>query len=56
MKFVETGLPSAVASNAWDGFCATLIAEKGAEALASGTRIDVEAPAMPDLYCEEWAA
>ena len=50
LRFVETGLPSSIASNAWDGYCATLIAEKGAEALASGTRVDVDLPDMPDLY------
>jgi myo-inositol 2-dehydrogenase/D-chiro-inositol 1-dehydrogenase len=50
LKFVETGEPSAIASNAWDGYCATLIAEKGAEALASGTRVAVDVPDMPELY------
>ncbi|MEM8950278.1 MAG: Gfo/Idh/MocA family oxidoreductase [Pseudomonadota bacterium] len=49
-NFVETGMPSAIAANAWDGYCATLVAEKGVLALASGIRVDVETPAMPDLY------
>ena len=49
-RFVETGLPSAIAASAWDGYCATLIAENGAKALAAGTRIAVDVPDMPDLY------
>ena len=53
LNFVETGLPSPIASNAWDGYCATQIAEMGAKALADGTRIEVEVPTMPDLYRKE---
>lgn len=53
LTFVETGIPSAIAANAWDGYCAALVAEKGAEALASGARTDVETLDRPDLYRKE---
>lgn len=53
VKFVETGEMSPVAANAWDGYCATLIAEKGVEALGTGSRVPVEPPDMPDLYNRE---
>ncbi|MGI9417770.1 MAG: Gfo/Idh/MocA family oxidoreductase [Geminicoccaceae bacterium] len=50
LRFVETDAPSAIAANAWDGYCAAVIAEKGVAALAAGARVDVEKPATPDLY------
>ena len=53
VRFVETGTPSPVASSAWDGLCATLIAEHGVEALASGGRVAVEPPPMPAFYAPE---
>lgn len=50
IRFVETGQPSAVAANAWDGMLSTLIADKGCEALASGATVSIETPEAPDLY------
>lgn len=50
MKFVQTGVPSAVASNAWDGYQASVIAGKGAEALKSGSRVMLEIADAPELY------
>jgi myo-inositol 2-dehydrogenase/D-chiro-inositol 1-dehydrogenase len=50
LTFVETGAPSTKASDAWDGYCAALIAEKGTEALASGVRVTVDVPETPCLY------
>ena len=50
IRFVETGQPSAVAANAWDGMLSTLIADKGCEALASGATVSIETPDAPELY------
>ena len=38
LKFVQTGVPSPIASNAWDGYCAAIVAEAGVRALAEGAR------------------
>ncbi|MGI9509003.1 MAG: Gfo/Idh/MocA family protein, partial [Geminicoccaceae bacterium] len=56
LSFVQTGLPSPVAANAWDGFCATLIAEMGVEALASGEPRAIDVPEKPELYREKGPA
>jgi len=47
---IRTGKPSTVASNAWDAYCATRIAETGVKALATGQRQAVELVAKPALY------
>lgn len=50
IRSIETGVPSPTAANAWDGYCATLVAEAGVRALAEGHRIAIEMPEMPELY------
>lgn len=51
IKAIRTGKPSSVASNAWDAYCATRIAETGVKALATGQRQVVELITKPALYC-----
>ena len=50
LEFVRTGAFPPDAASAWDGLCATLAAEAGVEALASGSRVTMEPPPMPALY------
>jgi myo-inositol 2-dehydrogenase / D-chiro-inositol 1-dehydrogenase len=48
IKSIQTGKP--VGASAWDGYAATLIAEKGVEALSSGGAVSVSAIKKPKLY------
>jgi myo-inositol 2-dehydrogenase/D-chiro-inositol 1-dehydrogenase len=50
LRFVETGAFPAIASNAWDGYCAAVVAETGAKALASGQKQPVTLMAKPAFY------
>jgi myo-inositol 2-dehydrogenase/D-chiro-inositol 1-dehydrogenase len=50
IQSILTGEPSAIGSSAWDGYCATRIAETGVQALASGKRERVALMAKPALY------
>jgi myo-inositol 2-dehydrogenase/D-chiro-inositol 1-dehydrogenase len=50
LNFVRTGVFPAIASDCWDGYCATLVAEAGVEALRTGRRIDIDRTDMPSLY------
>jgi myo-inositol 2-dehydrogenase/D-chiro-inositol 1-dehydrogenase len=50
LRFVETGALPAIASNAWDGYCAAVVAEAGAKALASGQKQPVTLMAKPAFY------
>ena len=50
LAFVGSGKFPEVASSAWDGYCAALVAEAGAESLNSGRRIAVKQAEMPALY------
>lgn len=50
IRSILTGSPAPDASTAWDGYCATAIAEAGAKALASGRKISVELAERPGLY------
>lgn len=50
IRSIETGVPSEIAANAWDGYQAILVAEAGARALAEGREVEVERPEAPDLY------
>ena len=47
---IRTGVPSAIAANAWDGYCATLVAETGVAALAVGHKVAVSLVAKPAFY------
>jgi myo-inositol 2-dehydrogenase/D-chiro-inositol 1-dehydrogenase len=56
IRAIETGVPSPIAANAWNGYCATIIAEAGVRALAEGRKVAVELPAAPDLYRRDGGA
>lgn len=58
LRFVETGKFPLIGSDCWDGYCAAIIAEAGAKALATGLRQPVTTIAKPALYAakEEMAA
>ncbi|OHV72767.1 Gfo/Idh/MocA family oxidoreductase [Ensifer sp. LCM 4579] len=50
LHFVRTGEFPAGASDAWDGYCAALVAEAGVEALQKGERITIAGAEKPSLY------
>ena len=56
LRFVETGAFPAIASNVWDGYCAALVAEAGAKALASGQKQPVTLMAKPAFYLDQKGA
>ncbi|MEM9523503.1 MAG: Gfo/Idh/MocA family oxidoreductase [Pseudomonadota bacterium] len=47
---IETGKPASAAANAWDGYCATAVAEAGVKSLAARSRIGVDMVDMPAIY------
>jgi len=50
IRSIKTGTPSEIAANAWDGYCATAIAEAGVSALKLGQKTPVDLVERPDLY------
>lgn len=50
LRFVETGAFPAIASDCWDGYCAAIVAEAGAEALALGRKLPVPMVPKPKFY------
>lgn len=50
LKFVETGTPCPIAANAWDGYCAAIIAEAGVTSLNGGGKVAVTLANRPGLY------
>jgi myo-inositol 2-dehydrogenase/D-chiro-inositol 1-dehydrogenase len=50
LKSVETGVPSPIAANAWDGYAASLVAEAGVRALSEGRKVAVERADKPAFY------
>ena len=50
LAFVRTGLFPVVASDAWDGYCAALVAEAGVEALQTRERVSIAKTEKPSLY------
>ncbi|MEM7043415.1 MAG: Gfo/Idh/MocA family oxidoreductase [Pseudomonadota bacterium] len=50
IKAIETGKPCAIAANAWDGYCASLVAEAGVRALHDGDKVTLELAERPPLY------
>jgi myo-inositol 2-dehydrogenase/D-chiro-inositol 1-dehydrogenase len=48
IKSIHTGV--AAGSTAWDGYCATLVAESGVKALHSGTTVNIDPIAKPKFY------
>jgi myo-inositol 2-dehydrogenase / D-chiro-inositol 1-dehydrogenase len=49
VKSLTTGKPN-IGANAWDGYCATAVAEAGVKALNTGATIAVEQIAKPKFY------
>ena len=50
LHFVNTGEMSPIASNAWDGYCASVIAQAGVQSLNEGRKVAIELAAKPELY------
>ena len=50
IKAIATGTPALTAANAWDGYCATVIAEAAALALTSGEKITLDMAERPAMY------
>jgi myo-inositol 2-dehydrogenase/D-chiro-inositol 1-dehydrogenase len=50
LHFVRSGEFSPIASDAWDGYAAAVVAEAGARALAEARRVAVEMIAQPAFY------
>jgi myo-inositol 2-dehydrogenase / D-chiro-inositol 1-dehydrogenase len=50
LRSIASGTPSPIASNAWDAYCATRIAEAGVAALTQAQRQTVNLIDKPDLY------
>ena len=50
VDFVRTGQFPIHAATAWDGYCATLVAEAGVQALTEGRRITLRTLDTPSLY------
>jgi myo-inositol 2-dehydrogenase / D-chiro-inositol 1-dehydrogenase len=50
LHFVRTGEFPAIAADAWDGYCAAVVAEAGVRALKEGRRMPVTLPVRPVLY------
>ena len=48
LKSLASGIPEG--ANAWDGYCSTLVAEAGVEALRTGKTVAVEPIARPSFY------
>lgn len=50
LKSIESGVPSTIAASAWDGYCASLVAEVGVASLVQGKTLPVKLAAKPELY------
>lgn len=50
--FAKTGEFSEIASDCWDGYCATAVANAGAAALAQGSRVAIEMMDQPAFYAK----
>jgi myo-inositol 2-dehydrogenase/D-chiro-inositol 1-dehydrogenase len=48
LNSIETGKPAG--ASAWDGYCATAIAEAGVASLAKGSAVKVVHAAKPTFY------
>lgn len=57
LHFARTGAFSTIAADAWDGYCATMVAEAGVLALHRGQKVPVVMVERPDFYnCSETGA
>ncbi len=52
LHFVQSGTPSPIASNAWDGTCAAFVAEAGVRALGEGRKVPVQNVTKPAFYAK----
>ena len=50
MKGILAGELDPDAADAWDGYCATTMAEAGVKSLETGSRVMIKAVEMPHLY------
>jgi myo-inositol 2-dehydrogenase/D-chiro-inositol 1-dehydrogenase len=50
LDFVRTGVFPEIGSNCWDGYCAAVVANTGARALAEGVKLPVTMMAIPEFY------
>lgn len=50
VRFIETGDMSPIASDAWDGYCAAIVAEAGVKSLNSGSKVVIEFAEKPSFY------
>jgi len=50
IRSIESAAPSPIAATAWDGYCATAVAEAGVRALAGGRKVQVDRTDKPSLY------
>jgi myo-inositol 2-dehydrogenase / D-chiro-inositol 1-dehydrogenase len=50
LRFVETGRFPNIASDAWDGYAAAIVAEAGVRALTAGHKMPVSMIAKPEFY------
>ena len=50
LDFVRTGVFPKIGSNCWDGYCAAVVANTGARALAEGVKLPVTMMAKPEFY------
>jgi myo-inositol 2-dehydrogenase/D-chiro-inositol 1-dehydrogenase len=50
LDFVRTGVFPEIGSNCWDGYCAAVVANTGARALAEGIKLPVTMMAKPEFY------
>ena len=56
VHFVRTGEFPAIASTAWDGYCAAIVAEAGVRSLNTGGRVLVELVQKPAFYARKEGA
>ena len=55
LDFVRTGTFSPIASDAWDGYCAAIVAEAGVRALRERGKMPVQRAAKPQFYAKDIA-
>lgn len=50
LRSIATGRPSSIAANAWDGYCAAVVAEAGVASLRRGAQVAIDTVEKPALY------
>ncbi|MEM9441277.1 MAG: Gfo/Idh/MocA family oxidoreductase [Pseudomonadota bacterium] len=56
IRSIETDKPSAIAANAWDGYCSSRVAEAGVRALLEGQKVMIDMAVKPSLYAVDSGA